>query len=148
MLDDLVDVTRRVVKLEDRLSQIQVTLDAHTETFNLVWAPNYILPPLDDVATAQTRLADRLTRLEAVSAHPIPKARTKRAVQTSVSVHPRPFTASSVASPVLYSYNLQDPHVNLHLLGLVLLSRILMARMMDPFQVINPWRRTSTNYVR
>lgn len=71
--DGLVDLTRRVVKLEDGLCEIQITLDAQTETLTkLGRVQDSILIPLECFATVHAQVADRVTRLEAVTESPFP----------------------------------------------------------------------------
>lgn len=67
--EDLVDLTPRVVKFEDGLSQIQVTLDAQSDALTkLGRAHNSILARLDCFATAHGHVTERLTLLESVQA--------------------------------------------------------------------------------
>lgn len=99
LYDDFIYLTRVVAKLKDGLSQIQVMLDAQTETLsNLGRVQNSILAFFDGFATENTEAEDRLSPLEAVPTFPVSQSPLRPATQLLVSIDHPPFTAALFAT--------------------------------------------------
>lgn len=138
--DVLVDLTRHVVKLEDRLYRIQITLDAQNETLSeLCRDHDYMFTRLGVFTRENTQATDRLTRFEAVTTSPVPQPPVNPAPQRLVSAYPRPSPRRSLVIPVIIRWPLLALPKQFTFL---VFPRPLVVRTVARTPVFSPWRRT------